>query len=94
MEFEWDEDKRLKVMRERGIDLRRVVRIFENPVVLFTDDRYPNGEVRHISIGLVDGECFVVVHTRRQDVVRVITAWKGGKREKARYQASNARTDP
>jgi uncharacterized protein len=94
MEFEWDEDKRLKVMRERGIDLRRVVRIFENPVVSFTDDRIAYGEVRQISIGLVDDECFVVVHTRRQDVIRVITAWKGGKREKARYQASNARTDP
>jgi uncharacterized protein len=94
MEFEWDEDKRLKVMRERGIDLRRVVRIFENPVVSFTDARIAYGEVRQISIGLVDDECFVVVHTRRQDVIRVITGWKGGKREKARYQASNARTDP
>jgi uncharacterized DUF497 family protein len=94
MEFEWDEDKRLKIVRERGIDLRRVVRIFENPVVSWRDDRRAYGEVRHISIGLVDDECFVVVHTRRRNVIRVITAWKGGKREKARYQASNARTDP
>ncbi len=31
MEFEWDEDKRQRIWRERGIDILRAALIFEGP---------------------------------------------------------------
>ena len=51
-----------------------------------TDDRRDYGEER-VSIGMVDDECFVVVHTQRGDIRRLITAWKGGRHERASYSA-------
>ena len=37
-------------------------------------ERGDYGEVRFISLGMVDDECFVVVHTERGGVTRLITA--------------------
>jgi uncharacterized DUF497 family protein len=93
MEFEWDETKRSKVIAERSVDIVYAAGIFEGVVLTRTDDRADYGEERLISLGLVDGECFVVVHTSRDDVVRLITAWKGGRNDRAIYQAGIARRD-
>jgi uncharacterized DUF497 family protein len=65
--------------------------IFENEVLTRIDDREDYGEVRLISLGVVDGECFVVVHTERNGRTRLITAWKGGRDDRAQYEAGIAR---
>jgi uncharacterized DUF497 family protein len=50
------------------------------------------GEERWISLGVIENECFIVVHTERKDVTRPIAAWKGGRVEHDQYQASITRT--
>jgi len=55
------------------------------------DGRKHYGEVRYVSTGFVGDECFVVVHTERDGVIRLITAWKGGRAARAEHQASLAR---
>ena len=35
---------------------------------------------------MIDGEAFIVVHTERDGVTRLITVWKGGKRERETYK--------
>ncbi|MCW6511318.1 BrnT family toxin [Hyphomicrobiales bacterium BP6-180914] len=65
--------------------------IFEGPVLTSIDTREDYGEVRQISIGLVEDECFIVVHTDRGGETRLITAWKGGRDEHDRYKESLAR---
>ena len=87
MELEWDEHKRLDVIRKRGVDLLEAALIFEGPVLTRIDDREDYGEVRLISLGLVDGEPYILVHTERAGITRLITAWKGGKRERDIYEA-------
>lgn len=94
MELEWDEEKRSEVWRRRGVDLLRAALIFEDRVLTRVDTRHEYGEVRHISLGLVEGEPYVVVHTERDGVTRLITAWKGGRSELQYYQASIARRPP
>lgn len=91
MEFEWDETKRQQVLRERGVDILYAALIFEGPVLTRIDDRADYGEMRQISLGMVDDECFIVVFTDRGEVRRLITAWKGGGNDKARYQESLTR---
>jgi uncharacterized protein len=93
MIFEYDERKRRQVLAERGVDLLSAALIFEGDVLTRIDDRADYGEVRKISLGMVEDECFVVVHTERDDAIRLITAWKGGQRDRARYQAGLARRD-
>jgi uncharacterized protein len=88
MEFEWDEVKRQKVIAERQVDILYAALIFDGPVLTRIDDREDYGERRLISLGMVDDEFFVVVYTERQGVTRLITAWKGGRRDRAQYEES------
>lgn len=88
MQFQWDETKRQDVLRTRGVDLLYAALIFEGPVLTAPDTRGQYGEAREISIGVVDGECFVVVHTMRDGDVRLITAWKAGRKVHERYAKS------
>ena len=87
MQFEWDEAKRQRVIAERGVDRLYAALIFEGPVLTRRDNRRDYGEDRMISLGMVEDECFVVVHTTRDDAVRLITAWKGGRDDRDIYQA-------
>jgi uncharacterized DUF497 family protein len=87
VEFEWDEAKRQLLIASRDVDLLDAVGIFEGQVLTRTDDRRDYGEVREISIGFFDGQCFVVVHTERKGVTRLITAWRAGRDEQLKYQA-------
>lgn len=91
MEFEWDEDKRREIWEQRRLDILYAAGIFTNPVLTVRDQRHDYGETRYVSKGLVDGECFVVVHTIRDDRNRIITAWKGGKADYEQYQTCLAR---
>ncbi|TXR49829.1 BrnT family toxin [Phyllobacterium endophyticum] len=87
MEFEWDEDKRRQVKQKHGVDLLYAALIFRGPVLTKRDDRADYGEERFISLGMVEDECFIVVHTSRNEVTRLITAWKGGQLDEEQYQA-------
>ena len=91
MEFEWDEEKRQSLIHQRHIDIVRLARIFEGPVLTEIDARRDYGETRHISLGMVGDVAYYVVHTERDGVTRLITAWNGGRNGKARYQASVTR---
>ena len=94
MDFEWDEAKRQRTIGERGVDVVYAALIFEGYVLTRTDDRKDYGEQRLISLGLVENECFVVVHTERRGVIRLITAWKGGRDDRKQYEAGLARRYP
>ena len=88
MNFEWDENKRRAVLEARGVDILYAARIFRGEIVTFPDDRRDYGELRLISIGMVERDCFVVVHTPRGESTRIVTAWKGGRDEQTQYKAS------
>ena len=93
MLVQWDEQKRRRVIAQSKIDIVYAALSFEGPVLTVVDNREDYGEIREVSIGVVDGECFVVVHTERQGEIRLITAWKGGREEHDRYEQSLARRD-
>lgn len=90
MEFEWDEAKREEVIKARDVDILYAALIFEGIVVTNVDDRKEYGETRFKSVGMVGSECFIVVHTQRDGITRLITAWKGGRIDRERYEASIA----
>ena len=86
MEFEWDEEKRLLGIAKHEVDLVYAAAIFAGVTVTATDSRNAYDEVRHIAIGEVDRDCFVVVFTERGDRVRLISARKGG-RDRRKFEA-------
>jgi uncharacterized protein len=87
MEFEWDEQKRALVFEERGLDLLDAALMFEGPVLVLPDGRKDYGEDRWKAIGEVDGVLLVLVYTEREGNVRLITAWKAGRKDRRAYQA-------
>lgn len=89
MQFSWNEEKRRDVYEKHGVDMLEAALIFENPVLTKQDTRRDYGEIRMISLGMVDDEAFIVVHTERDGITRLITAWKGGKHDKDKYWEIN-----
>lgn len=84
--YEWDEQKRQDVYSKHGVDMLYAALIFENEVLTKRDTRKDYSEERFISLGMVDGEPYIVVHTERNGKTRLITAWKGGRNDKKRYE--------
>ncbi|WP_390915628.1 BrnT family toxin [Pseudosulfitobacter sp. SM2401] len=88
MKFEWNEEKRQSTITDRGVDFLYAALIFEGPTLTRTDDRADYGEVRQISLGLIDDTPYVVIHTKRGENIRLIAAWKGGRRDYEKYKDS------
>ncbi len=62
MEFEWDEAKRRRLLRERGLDFLDAAALFDGRAVLSVPS--PRGaEERWLTIGDLDGRTIAVVWT-------------------------------
>ncbi len=66
MDFDWDEGKREEIWEERGVDLLRAARMFNDPenVEIWEDPR-DYGEKRFNAIGLVKGVWYEPVFAER-----------------------------
>lgn len=72
--FEWDENKNQTNIRKHGLSFQTATRIFNGYVLTFIDDRN-YGELREISLGLLDHAVVIVVaHTDRNGNTRIISA--------------------
>ncbi|MFO0697836.1 MAG: BrnT family toxin [Nitrospira sp.] len=89
--FEWDEVKRDANIAKHGINFRDVPKIFTSLMLVGTDSRKDYGETRKIGFGFICGRLIVVAFTERNpDVIRIISARKANRREKAHYQEAIA----
>lgn len=87
MDFEWDEAKNAANIAKHGVGFATASRIFEGPVVTWTDDRNDYAEVREHSIGVVEGILFLaVIHTDRDGKCRIISARRASRTERRRYE--------
>jgi uncharacterized DUF497 family protein len=93
VDFEWDEAKRQQAIAKHGVDPLYAARMFERITFEVVDDRQDYGEVRYRALGMVRDDCFVLIYTKRGDLVRLITAWKGGRDDRDSYEASLAARD-
>ena len=90
MEFEWDDDKFATNLAKHKVDFRRAALIFRGRVVTREDRRRDYGEVRQVSIGMLGSDVYVVVHTERNGITRIISARIGGRRDRKDYYANLA----
>ena len=88
MQFEWNEEKREQNLKKHGVDFLYAALIFEGKTLTRQDDREDCGEVGWASLGLVDGVPYTVIHTERGNNIRLISAWKGGRRDYEKYKNS------
>ena len=85
MKYEWDEKKNKTNIKKHGIDFRDAQDIYQGKMVSAEDTRHAYGEKRMITVGMIGESVCVVVHTTREDTVRIISARKANERERRRY---------
>lgn len=86
MDVEWDDDKDRRCRSERGFSFADVLPAFRDERrTVAVDDRYDYGEVRFRLFGRVAGRLFVIVFTKRGNVVRIISARRANAKERNRY---------
>ncbi|GHU71089.1 hypothetical protein FACS189450_06550 [Spirochaetia bacterium] len=81
--FEWDEEKRQRILAERGLDIVILAPILlDDPNVVIKQDirrNYP--EDRFLAWGLVDGTRLCLCFTPRNDKIHLITIFKMHKKQ-------------
>ena len=85
MRFEWDERKRLSNLRRHGFDFVDAERIFVGNAITILDDRFDYGEVRFVTLGMLDGRVVAITHTETDEVTRIISFRKASKNEEEIY---------
>jgi uncharacterized protein len=85
MRLEWDEAKRRINLTRHGIDFAALVNVFDGPTFTIVDDRYDYGEERLLTSAFFKGRVVVIVHTRRDDTIRLISARKARRYEEIQY---------
>lgn len=88
MEFDWDPDKREVNLIKHGLDFRRAVAVFEDPLHLVEDATQPeHGEIRRKAIGRIEHIMVCVIYTDRNEKRRIISARRASRDERERYRA-------
>lgn len=84
--FEWDENKNKINIQKHSVSFQEAILIFNGAVLTFEDKRKDYSEKREISIGQIKNVLVVViVHTKRKDKIRIISARLANKRERILY---------
>jgi uncharacterized DUF497 family protein len=83
--FEWDESKRRSNLRKHGLDFADCAAVFNGVTVTSADDRYGYGEVRFVTLGLLNWRVVCVVHTEADEVLRIISFRRANTCEQAEY---------
>ena len=87
-DFEWDENKNNTNWIKHRIDFTDAIQVFfDDQRIVRIDDRHNYGEDRYQVIGMSQERVLFVVYTERsENTVRVISARKANKKERAAYE--------
>ncbi|NOG83896.1 MAG: BrnT family toxin [Candidatus Scalindua sp. AMX11] len=85
MKFEWDERKCTTNVKKHGIDFADADELFSGYTITMEDDRFHYNEQRFFTLGMIKGRVAVVVHTERNDRIRIISMRKATKYEQKIY---------
>lgn len=83
--IEFDPQKRLQTLLERGLDFARAGEVLSQTIHTFQDLRRSYGESRFITVGFLDGRLTVVVWTQRGPRKRIISMRNANERETKEY---------
>jgi uncharacterized DUF497 family protein len=86
--FEWDDEKAARNLNKHSVSFREATTVFGDSFSLtISDPIHSEGEDRFIILGQsFQGRLLVVVHTYRENRIRIISARVGNKRERQYYE--------
>jgi uncharacterized DUF497 family protein len=91
MDFEWDLAKSNACQRSRNFDFAYVISVFLDTTLLIEhDQRWDYGEERFRALGVIEGKVYMVVFTKRNKAIRIISARRANSREVKRYEKNSS----
>ena len=84
IEFEWDELKNISNQDKHGVSFEEAMQIWNDNNLIIVPGKH-RGEKREVAIGKAYIAIFSVVHTRRGDKIRIISARLASKKERKQY---------
>ena len=87
-EFEWDDEKAVSNLKKHDVSFEEGATIFNDPrIATIPDPDHSKDEERFISIGIsVQNRLLVVVHTEREERIRLISCRKATSGERKIYE--------
>ena len=87
-EFEWDDEKAVSNLKKHDVSFEEGATIFNDPrIATIPDPDHSKDEERFISIGVsVQNRLLVVVHTEREERIRLISCRKATSGERKYYE--------
>jgi uncharacterized DUF497 family protein len=82
--FEWDEEKSSGNLIKHGISFEDASEVFYGPIIVRRSTR--NDEERWLAIGISHDRLMSVIFTRRNDLIRIISARRPRPDEKRAYR--------
>jgi uncharacterized DUF497 family protein len=88
LQFEWDFKKSQSNKKKHGIAFEEASTIFGDSLsITIHDPAHSIGEDRFVTIGTsANGKLIVVVHTERDDIIRIISARNANRNERRQYE--------
>lgn len=95
MKFDWHDEKRKSNIEKHDLDFLDAIQVFEEEHFMEDRTREEEGETRKAAVGPLpeadvpghwSGNLIVVVFTRRNDTIRIISARRASTNERRRYE--------
>ena len=77
----WSETKRRLNLKDHGLDFFDAIAVFEGATITYEDDRFPYGEHRFVTLGLLFEIPVSIAHTETSHEIRLISFRKATRRE-------------
>jgi len=90
--LEWDENKSNANLFKHGYDFDDASQVLYGPVVVYRSDR--NDEERWIAVGSLEDRIIAVIFTRREKMIRIISARRARRHEERTYRNATMGRSP
>lgn len=85
--FVWDSGKALANLQKHGVSLDAACEVFFDPFIHILRVEVHGGEERELAVGMTrEWKLLVVVYTRREDFIRLISARAATAQERRTYE--------
>lgn len=85
MRFEWDDVKAASNLEKHGVSFEEAAQIWDDPNLMMLNAKRIGEKM---AIGRSYSVVFSVIHTKRGDAVRIISARRATQKERATYERS------
>jgi uncharacterized DUF497 family protein len=86
MRIEFDPEKNSKNIIERNLSFECAIEFDFKTALFEIDNRRDYGETRIIGLGYIGERLHVLIFTKREEIIRIISLRKANRKERLRYE--------